>query len=200
MIDTTFKQLSNESRILDGPLLITPRVFGDERGFFYESWNELSWKNNLKKYGQNFEGFVQDNHSKSCQGVLRGLHYQKNPYCQGKLVRCISGEIFDVAIDIRKNSATFGLWVGEVLSSQNKNQLWIPEGFAHGFLTISESAEVCYKTTNFWDKDSEKSIIWNDKNINIKWPLYKLKNKKIILSDKDEKAPCLNEINEIDLF
>ena len=105
-----------------------------------------------------------------------------------KLVRCISGEIFDVAIDIRKNSATFGLWVGEVLSSQNKNQLWIPEGFAHGFLTISESAEVCYKTTNFWDKDSEKSIIWNDKNINIKWPLYKLKNKKIILSDKDEKC------------
>ena len=171
MIDSTFKQLSNESRILDGPLLITPRVFGDERGFFYESWSELSWKTNLKKYGQNFEGFVQDNHSKSCQGVLRGLHYQKNPYCQGKLVRCISGEIFDVAIDIRKNSATFGFWVGEVLSSQNKNQLWIPEGFAHGFQSLNDNSQILYLTTEYFFQEYEDALNIKDPLLKIKLPL-----------------------------
>lgn len=146
--------------------LIEPDVFEDERGFFYESFNQQKFKETI---GENIT-FVQDNHSKSSKGVLRGLHYQEAPFAQGKLVRVIAGEVFDVAVDIRKKSPTYGQWVSEVLSAENKKQLWIPEGFAHGFLTLSDEAEFLYKTTNFYNKESEVSINWEDNDFNIKWP------------------------------
>ena len=197
----TSQKISNSNgQIIDGPLLIKPNVFKDERGFFMESWNSNDWKNIMEKSKQEFNLFLQDNHSKSSIGVLRGLHYQLNPYAQGKLVRCISGEIFDVAVDIRINSPTFGKYVGEFLSSENYLQLWIPEGFAHGFLTISEKAEVLYKTTNFWDKNSERSIKWDDPSINIEWPEVILKNNEILISPKDSQAPLLSEVYSKDLF
>ena len=197
----TSQKISNgNGQIIEGPLLIKPNVFKDERGFFMESWNSNDWKRIIEKNKQEFNLFLQDNHSKSSIGVLRGLHYQLNPYAQGKLVRCISGEIFDVAIDIRINSPTFGKYVGEFLSSENFLQLWIPEGFAHGFLTISEKAEVVYKTTNFWDKNSERSIKWDDPLINIEWPEIILKNNEILISPKDSQAPLLSEVNSKDLF
>ncbi|HDV3963059.1 TPA: dTDP-4-dehydrorhamnose 3,5-epimerase, partial [Escherichia coli] len=132
--------------------------FSDERGFFFESFNQKIFE---EAVGRKVE-FVQDNHSKSSKGVLRGLHYQLEPYAQGKLVRCVVGEVFDVAVDIRKSSSTFGKWVGVNLSSENKRQLWIPEGFAHGFLVLSETAEFVYKTTNFYSYPHERSIIWSD--------------------------------------
>ena len=157
--------------------LIEPEVFGDERGFFYESFNQEKFK---KATGADIT-FVQDNHSKSKKGVLRGLHFQETPYAQGKLVRVIAGEIFDVVVDIRKGSATYGQWVGETLSSTNKKQLWVPEGFAHGFLTISDQAEVLYKATMFYSKEHEKNILWNDPALKIKWPI----NHPPILSSKD---------------
>ena len=197
----TSQKISNANgQIIDGPLLIKPNVFKDDRGFFMESWNSNDWKNIIEKSKQEFNLFLQDNHSQSSIGVLRGLHYQLNPYAQGKLVRCISGEIFDVAVDIRINSPTFGKYVGEFLSSENYLQLWIPEGFAHGFLTISEKAEVVYKTTNFWDKNSERSIKWDDPSINIEWPEIILKNNEILISTKDSQAPLLSEVNSKDLF
>ena len=197
----TSQKISNSNgQIIHGPLLIKPNVFKDDRGFFMESWNSNDWKNIMGKSKQESNLFLQDNHSKSSIGVLRGLHYQLNPYAQGKLVRCISGEIFDVAVDIRINSPTFGKYVGEFLSSENYLQLWIPEGFAHGFLTISEKAEVVYKTTNFWDKNSERSIKWDDPSINIEWPEIILKNNKILISPKDSQAPLLSELNSKDLF
>ncbi|WP_338308105.1 dTDP-4-dehydrorhamnose 3,5-epimerase, partial [Escherichia coli] len=144
-------------------LIFEPKVFSDERGFFFESFNQKIFE---EAVGRKVE-FVQDNHSKSSKGVLRGLHYQLEPYAQGKLVRCVVGEVFDVAVDIRKSSSTFGKWVGVNLSSENKRQLWIPEGFAHGFLVLSETAEFVYKTTNFYSYPHERSIIWSDSNINI---------------------------------
>ncbi len=197
----TSQKISNSNgQTIDGPLLIKPNVFKDERGFFMESWNSNDWKNIMGKSKQEFNLFLQDNHSKSSIGVLRGLHYQLNPYAQGKLVRCISGEIFDVAVDIRINSPTFGKYVGEFLSSENYLQLWIPEGFAHGFLTISEKAEVVYKTTNLWDKNSERIIKWDDPSINIEWPEVILKNNEILISPKDSQAPLLSEVNSKDLF
>ncbi len=197
----TSQKISNSNgQTIDGPLLIKPNVFKDERGFFMESWNSNDWKNIMGKSKQEFNLFLQDNHSKSSIGVLRGLHYQLNPYAQGKLVRCISGEIFDVAVDIRINSPTFGKYVGEFLSSENFLQLWIPEGFAHGFLTISEKAEVVYKTTNIWDKNSERSIKWDDPSINIEWPEIILKNNEILISPKDSQAPLLSKLNSKDLF
>ena len=197
----TSQKISNANgQIIEGPLLIKPNVFNDERGFFMESWNNNDWKSIMEKSKQEFNLFLQDNHSQSSIGVLRGLHYQLNPYAQGKLVRCVSGEIFDVAVDIRINSPTFGKYVGEFLSSENYLQLWIPEGFAHGFLTISEKAEVVYKTTNIWDKNSERSIKWDDPSINIEWPEIILKNNKILISPKDSQAPLLSEVNSKDLF
>ena len=197
----TSQKISNSNgQIIDGPLLIKPNVFKDDRGFFMESWNNNDWKSIMGKSKQEFNLFLQDNHSQSSIGVLRGLHYQLNPYAQGKLVRCISGEIFDVAVDIRINSPTFGKYVGEFLSSENYLQLWIPEGFAHGFLTISEKAEVVYKTTNFWDKNSERCIKWDDPLINIEWPEIILKNNEILISPKDSQAPLLSEVNSKDLF
>lgn len=146
-------------------LLIEPRVFEDERGFFFESFNERAFE---KAAGRKVN-FVQDNHSKSSKGVLRGLHYQLAPMAQGKVVRCIQGKVFDVAVDIRKNSPTFGHWTGEVLSADNKKQLWIPEGFAHGFVTLSETAEFLYKATNFYAPEYERCIIWNDLELNVLW-------------------------------
>ena len=200
MVLTSQKISNANGQIIEGPLLIKPNVFNDDRGFFMESWNSNDWKNIIEKSKQEFNLFLQDNHSQSSIGVLRGLHYQLNPYAQGKLVRCISGEIFDVAVDIRINSPTFGKYVGEFLSSENYLQLWIPEGFAHGFLTISEKAEVVYKTTNFWDKNSERSIKWDDPSINIEWPEIILKNNEILISPKDSQAPLLSEVNSKDLF
>ncbi len=148
-------------------ILFEPKVFGDERGFFYESFNQQTF-NQLT--GLNVQ-FVQDNHSKSQKGVLRGLHYQLPPKAQGKLVRVVQGEVFDVAVDIRKNSPTFGQWVSAILSAENKQQLWIPEGFAHGFLTLSETAEFLYKTTDYYAPEMERCIVWDDKELGINWPL-----------------------------
>ncbi len=149
-------------------LLIEPYVFEDSRGFFFESFREDIFR---KETLLNIS-FVQENQSRSSQGVLRGLHYQLPPHAQSKLVRVIHGEVLDVAVDIRKSSPTCGQYVAEILSSDNKRQLYIPEGFAHGFLTLSESSEYLYKTTNFFDSDSERCILWNDKTLNIDWPNY----------------------------
>ena len=147
-------------------LIFEPKVFGDDRGFFFESFSQKIFE---EAVGYKVK-FVQDNHSKSCKDVLRGLHYQLEPHAQGKLVRCVSGEVFDVAVDIRKSSPTFGKWVGVNLSAENKRQLWIPEGFAHGFLVLSEVAEFVYKTTNYYNRESDRGIIWNDPDIGIVWP------------------------------
>ena len=151
---------------LQGVLLFEPRVFGDERGFFFESFNDKLF---TQAVGAPV-AFVQDNHSRSSRGVLRGLHYQLPPHAQGKLVRVVQGEVFDVAVDIRAGSPTFGRWVGEVLSEQNKRQLWIPPGFAHGFVTLSETADFLYKTTDFYAPQAERCIAWNDPAISIRWP------------------------------
>jgi len=165
-------------------VVIEPQVFADERGFFLESYH----KQRFFDAGILFD-FVQDNHSKSEQGVLRGLHYQiQKP--QGKLVRVIAGEIFDVAIDIRKSSATFGKWVGDHLSAANKKMLWIPVGFAHGFYVISPVAEVLYKTTDYYAPQGERTIVWNDPTINVDWPLNEIPP---MLSPKDEAGKFLNE-------
>lgn len=164
-------------------LIFEPKVFGDVRGFFFESFNKKIFD---QATGREIE-FVQDNHSQSQKGVLRGLHYQLNPHSQGKLVRCTEGEVFDVAVDIRNNSKTFGKWVGVKLSAENKRQLWIPEGFAHGFLTLSEQAQFLYKATNFYNPQSERSIIWNDPQINIEWPQIE----SLQLSMKDQAGSLL---------
>jgi len=148
-------------------ILLEPRVFGDGRGFFYESFNQQAFH---EATGLDVQ-FVQDNHSRSVRNVLRGLHYQLPPKEQGKLVRVVIGEVFDVAVDIRKDSPTFGQWVGEILSADNKRQMWIPPGFAHGFLVLSECAEFLYKTTDYYAPDSERGIRWNDPDLAIAWPL-----------------------------
>ena len=165
-------------------LVIEPQVFGDDRGFFYESFNQNKFEEAMGKK----INFVQDNHSKSVKGVLRGLHYQLTPKAQGKLVRVIQGEVFDVAVDLRQSSPTFGKWVGEILSGDNKKQLWIPEGFAHGFLTLSDTAEFLYKTTDFYSKDHEQAMMWNDGIIGIDWPM-----KDVSLSPKDKSAVSFKE-------
>ena len=173
------------------PLLLTPRVFGDDRGFFFESWNQRSFVAALGLPVEQAPAFVQDNHSRSSRGVLRGLHYQLPPHPQGKLVRCVVGEIFDVAVDIRRSSPTFGQWVGAVLSGENKQQLWVPEGFAHGFLTLSEHAEVLYKTTDFWSKECEGAIRWDDPQLSIHWPLELIGVMEPLLAEKDGNAPLM---------
>ncbi|MEH8188015.1 dTDP-4-dehydrorhamnose 3,5-epimerase, partial [Aeromonas allosaccharophila] len=159
-------------------LIFEPKVFGDERGFFFESFNHKLFE---EAVGYPVT-FVQDNHSKSSKGVLRGLHYQLPPHAQGKLVRCVAGEVFDVAVDIRKNSPTFGQWVGVHLSGENKRQLWIPEGFAHGFVTLTDTAEFLYKTTSYYEPSAERSILWNDVRLAIAWPITSLGP---LLSSKD---------------
>lgn len=147
-------------------LLIEPKVFGDERGFFFESFNQKIFQQAAALE----PAFVQDNHSRSVKNVLRGLHYQLPPKAQGKLVRVVEGEVFDVAVDLRKSSKTFGQWVGQILSAENKLQLWIPPGFAHGFAVLSESAEFLYKTTDYYAPELERCIAWNDPTIGIRWP------------------------------
>lgn len=161
-------------------LIFEPKVFGDDRGFFFESFNQKIFEDAV---GRKVE-FVQDNHSQSKKNILRGLHYQLAPHAQGKLVRCIQGEVFDVAVDLRKSSPTFGAWVGILLSAENKKQLWIPEGFAHGFLTLSEQAQFVYKTTDYYAPELERCIIWNDSSLNIDWPI----TEEVKLSGKDNKA------------
>jgi dTDP-4-dehydrorhamnose 3,5-epimerase len=167
-------------------VLIEPKVFGDERGYFFESFNQAAFNQAIGYEVQ----FVQDNHSKSQKGVLRGLHYQLPPKAQGKLVRVVQGEVFDVAVDIRKDSPTFGQWVGVILSAENKRQLWIPAGFAHGFITLSESAEFLYKTTDYYAPEYERCIAWNDPEIGINWPL----DQTPVLSDKDQQGVSLESI------
>ena len=165
-------------------ILIKPKIFGDERGFFMETYRREDFENAGIK-GE----FIQDNHSKSKYGVLRGLHFQKNPYAQAKIVRCIRGVIFDVAVDLRKDSVTFGKWIGIILSEFNKYQLYVPRGFAHGFCVLSEEAEVVYKVDNKYAPDHEAGMIWNDKDIGIEWPISEP-----ILSEKDTKWPTLKEL------
>ncbi len=170
-------------------LIIEPKVYGDARGFFYESFNQKEFQ---KATGLDVQ-FVQDNHSRSAKGVLRGLHYQiQQP--QGKLVRVVQGSVFDVAVDLRKSSATFGKWVRVELSEQNAKQMWIPTGFAHGFLVLSETADFLYKTTDYYAPEHERSIIWNDPDIGIEWP--EMTN--LSLSDKDKSAKSFNEAEVFD--
>ena len=181
------KLSSNKGNIIQGVYIIKPRVFEDSRGFFYESWNQKIFNNTI---GEEVT-FLQDNHSSSNVGVLRGLHYQISPEPQGKLVRCTSGSVFDVAVDLRKSSPTFGQWSSIVLSKANKLIIWIPTGFAHGFLSLKDESEIMYKATNNYSKNHEKSIRWNDNFLNIEWPLNKINYLEPILSEKDSKAPYL---------
>jgi dTDP-4-dehydrorhamnose 3,5-epimerase len=174
---------------MEGPLLITPRQFGDDRGFFFESWNQRSFDEAVGTPTT----FSQDNHSRSCRGVLRGLHYQLEPEPQAKLVRCPVGAVFDVAVDLRRGSPTFGQWVGAELNADNQQQLWVPVGFAHGFLTLSEAAEVLYKASGFWSKSCERSLLWNDPELAIAWPLEQLGGSEPLLAEKDAAAPNLAE-------
>lgn len=169
-------------------VLIEPQVFGDERGFFFESFNQARFDAAL---GRNVS-FVQDNHSRSAQNVLRGLHYQiQHP--QGKLVRVVQGEVFDVAVDIRKSSPTFGQWVGQALSAENKRMLWVPEGFAHGFVVLSAYAEFLYKTTDYWSPAHERCIAWNDPDLAINWPNSGPDSAAPVLSAKDQLGKLLRE-------
>jgi dTDP-4-dehydrorhamnose 3,5-epimerase len=167
-------------------LIIEPKVFGDDRGFFFESFNQKIFN---EAVGQDVS-FVQDNHSKSAKNVLRGLHFQLPPKAQGKLVRVVQGEVFDVAVDIRQGSVTYGQWVGEILSAENKKQFWIPPGFAHGFLTLSKTAEFLYKTTDYYSPELERSIRWNDPDLAIIWPL----DEEPLLSIKDASAVRMIEL------
>lgn len=163
-------------------LVLEPRVFGDARGFFFESFNQRDF---MQTTGLDVT-FVQDNHSKSAQGVLRGLHYQVQ-HAQGKLVRVVQGEVFDVAVDLRRSSPTFGRWVGERLSADNKKQMWVPPGFAHGFVVLSETAEFLYKTTDYWYPEHERSLLWNDAALGIDWQVAATP----LLAGKDAAAPVL---------
>ena len=170
--------------------ILEPRVFGDNRGFFFESFNQQQFNAVI---GGNTK-FVQDNHSRSVRGVLRGLHYQLAPHAQGKLVRVVIGEVFDVAVDMRKSSPTFGSWVGALLSADNKRQLWIPEGFAHGFVTLSEHAEFLYKTTSYYAPQSDRGVLWSDPALGIDWQGVC----KPVLSEKDSRLPLLADAEVLD--
>ncbi|MDI9856772.1 dTDP-4-dehydrorhamnose 3,5-epimerase [Comamonas sp. 17RB] len=167
-------------------MVVEPKVFGDARGFFYESFNQQAFN---AATGTNFE-FVQDNHSRSRKGVLRGLHYQLPPHAQGKLVRVVRGSVWDVAVDIRQGSATFGKWVAEELTEYSHKQFWIPPGFAHGFVVLSESADFLYKTTDYYAPESDRGIAWNDPQIGIVWPDLGMD---WLLSEKDLKQPLLQD-------
>ncbi|MEY3105025.1 MAG: dTDP-4-dehydrorhamnose 3,5-epimerase [Betaproteobacteria bacterium] len=176
---------------LAGPLILEPQVFGDDRGFFLESWNEKTFKSVTGLPMR----FVQDNHSRSACGVLRGLHFQRR-IPQGKLVRVTSGSVWDVAVDIRVDSPSFGQYVACELSAANHRQLWIPPGFAHGFLVLSESADFLYKTTAYWMPEHERSLLWNDPAIGIQWPLDRLEGKQPRLAAKDASAQTLAELKQ----
>lgn len=175
---------------LDDVKIIEPRVFGDDRGFFLETWSEAAFKD-----AGIAANFVQDNHSRSAQGVLRGLHYQiKHP--QGKLVRCTAGEVFDVAVDMRQSSKQFGQWFGVVLSAQNKRQLWVPPGFAHGFYVMSEAADFQYKCSDIYAPDYERSLLWNDPTVGIEWPL--VAGAETQLAAKDEAAKSFADADKFE--
>lgn len=176
---------------LPGVLLLEPKVFGDDRGFFMESYNQRAFD---EAVGHKVR-FVQDNHSRSAKGVLRGLHYQLPPHAQGKLVRVVSGAVFDVAVDMRRSSPTFGKWVGELLSAENCRQLWIPPGFAHGFLVLSDTADFLYKTTDYYAPQGEACVRWKDKNLAIEWPEI---GGVPCLSVKDAAAPGLFDATPFD--
>lgn len=171
--------------------LIEPTVFGDARGFFLESFRQDLFN---QATGTNYE-FIQDNHSRSSKGVLRGLHYQLPPHAQGKLVRVISGAVFDVAVDIRRNSPTFGQWVGAELSAENHHQRWIPPGFAHGFVVLSDSADFVYKTTAYYAPESDRGLLWNDPDIGIEWPQLDIA---FFLSEKDRNQPAFKRAELFD--
>lgn len=170
-------------------VLFEPRVFGDARGFFFESFNQRVFDDAVGKA----VSFVQDNHSRSAKGVLRGLHYQIQN-AQGKLVRVVEGEVFDVAVDLRRSSPTFGRWVGAHLSAENKHQLWVPEGFAHGFVVLSETAEFLYKTTDYYAPAHERCLAWNDTEVGIQWPM----TEEPLLSEKDKIGKSLSEADLFD--
>ena len=172
-------------KILEGPFLVIPTSFCDERGFFMESWNLREWEKLLKKHNQVFHQFVQDNHSKSSKGVLRGLHYQLE-FPQGKLVRAVIGTILDVAVDIRLGSPTYGKYIKVELSAENKKMVYVPEGFAHGYLVLSDKSIISYKCTNFYNPNDEYGIKWNDKTIDVDWG-----NNSPIISKKDDNLPFL---------
>lgn len=180
-----------ERQSIPAVILVKPKVFGDNRGFFMETYKKSDFTQNGIA-----EEFNQDNHSKSSAHVLRGLHYQAKPYGQAKLVRCVRGRIYDVAVDIRPNSKTFGQYVKVELSEENKNMLFIPEGFAHGFVVLSEEAELCYKASGEYNKEADRGILWNDKDINIDWEI----DFEPILSEKDKVQPTLKEINKEELL
>ena len=186
--------ISNKKQFFVGPLVISPSVHKDTRGYFFESWNKNTFNEVM---GKNID-FVQDNLSKSSKGVIRGLHYQLPPMAQGKLIRVTKGLIYDVIVDLRKDSPTFSQWGGINLNEEANNQLWVPIGFAHGFLTLSNYAIVEYKVTNFWSSNEEKSLIWNDKDINIEWPKKNFNNQIPIISKKDKSALEFAQLNQAD--
>lgn len=175
-----------ETTKIEGLLILHPSVFGDDRGWFMESFNQQRFAQALEDLNLPVPIFVQDNHSLSQKGVLRGLHYQNAPYAQGKLVRVVQGRVWDVAVDIRPDSKTYGEWVGVELSAENKTMFWIPEGFAHGFISLEDNTQFLYKTTNYYNKESEGTIIWNDPTLAIDWPLAEVDE--VLVSDKDQVA------------
>ena len=190
---------TTNGELVEGPLLLIPQTFGDDRGFFYESWNQRRFHADLIAAGTpsaevDALQFRQDNHSRSNRGVLRGLHFQLPPEPQGKLVRCSVGAIFDVAVDLRLDSPNFGQWVAAELSAQNHHQLWVPVGFAHGFLTLSDVAEVQYKASGFWNRSCERSLRWDDPTLAIAWPLERASIETPLLAEKDAVAPLLDAL------
>lgn len=181
---------------IKGLLILEPKVFGDDRGWFMESFNQKAFEQALDERGLDIPQFVQDNHSLSQKGVLRGLHYQLNPYAQGKLVRVVQGKAWDVAVDIRKSSPTFGQWVGVELTGENHKQFWIPAGFAHGFVALEDNTQFLYKTTDYYNKESEGAIVWNDPSIAIDWPINNIGQ--VLVSDKDKVASKLEDAKLFD--
>ena len=179
---------------IKGLLILEPRVFADERGWFMESFNQKAFEQILTERNLEVPCFVQDNHSCSQKNTLRGLHFQKAPYAQGKLVRVVLGRAWDVAVDIRPDSPTYGEWVGVELSGENHKQFWIPEGFAHGFVALEDNTHFLYKTTNYYNKESEGAIIWNDSDLKIEWPVDITK---VLLSIKDKEAKILENLTRL---
>ena len=189
------KKCFTKDRIkIDGPLIIEPKIFEDQRGFFFESWNKKDLDSIFLEKNKQPPVFVQDNHSKSAKGILRGLHIQIGPFSQGKLIRCISGKIFDVAIDMRLDSETFCKWTSVILTAENKSIFWIPDGFAHGFLSLKDNSQIVYKATNYWDKESELSLRWDDPLLSIDWPTKDLSSD-VILSEKDKKGVLISNLD-----
>lgn len=176
---------------IQGLLILEPRVFDDERGWFMESFNQQTFNRALESHGLIASEFVQDNHSLSHRGVLRGLHYQLNPHAQGKLVRVVEGAAWDVAVDIRQDSSTFGQWVGVELSAENKRMFWIPAGFAHGFMALEDHTQFMYKTTDYYAKDTEQSLLWSDPELAIDWPISA--DMTVIVNDKDQQSLTLSQ-------